>query len=55
VVKREFSINTDAVDDLSFINEMERLSNAIGYSQILICWAIWLRESDMGKGEWEAL
>ncbi|MBC8521452.1 MAG: hypothetical protein H8D26_05620 [Methanomicrobia archaeon] len=53
VVEREWGIN--APDDLSFIEEMERLSKEIGYSQILICWAIWLRESDMGKGGWEAL
>jgi hypothetical protein len=53
VVEREWEIN--APDDLSFIEEMERLSSAIGYSQIFICWAIWLKESDMGKGEWETL
>jgi len=55
VVEREFGVRANANDDLSFIDEMERLSKEIGYSQILICWAIWLRESDMGKGEWEAL
>ena len=57
VVEREFGVyaNANANDDLSFIDEMEKLSKEIGYSQILICWAIWLRESDMGKGEWEAL
>ncbi|OFV66479.1 MAG: hypothetical protein SBU_000446 [Candidatus Syntrophoarchaeum butanivorans] len=51
VVEREFGVR--APDDLSFIREMEELSRRIGYSQILICWAIWLRESDMGRGEWE--
>jgi len=55
VVEREFGVHANASDDLSFIADMERLSKEIGYSQILICWAIWLRESDMGKGEWEAL
>jgi len=53
VVEREFGVHAN--DDLLFVKEMERLSKEIGYSQILICWAIWLRESDMGKGEWEAL
>jgi hypothetical protein len=53
VVKREFGVRVG--DDLSFIDEMEKLSKEIGYSQILICWAIWLRESDRGKGEWEVL
>jgi hypothetical protein len=53
VVEREFGIH--AHDDLPFIEQMERLSKEIGYSQILICWAIWLRESNIGTGEWEAL
>lgn len=53
VVEREFGVH--AIDDLRFIDEMEKLSKEIGHSQILICWAIWLRESDMGKGGWEML
>ncbi len=53
VAEREFGVHAN--DDLLFIEEMERLSKEIGYSQILLCWAIWLRESDMGKGEWEVL
>ena len=53
VVEREFGIH--AHDDLLFIEAMERLSKAIGYSQILICWAILLRESNISTGEWEAL
>jgi len=53
VVERELGVHAN--DDLRFIEEMGRLSKEIGYSQILICWAIWLRESDAtkGKGEWE--
>ena len=53
VVEREFGVHAN--DDLTFIAEMELLSKEIGYSQIMLCWAIWLRESDMSKGEWEAL
>ncbi len=53
VVEREFDVHTN--DDLTFIAEMERLSNEIGYSQIMICWAIWLRESNVDMVEWEAL
>jgi hypothetical protein len=53
VVEREFGVRAN--DDLLFIEEMERLSRTIGYSQILICWAIWLRESNKRKDEWEAL
>lgn len=48
VVEREFGVHANS--DLTFIVEMERLSKVIGYSQIMICWAIWLRESGMGKG-----
>ena len=51
VIEREFGVR--ASDDLSFIDEMGRLSHAIGYSQIFICWAIWMKESDGGKDEWE--
>ena len=51
VLSEEFGIN--AGDDIAFIREVERFSKEIGYSQIFICWAIWLRESDKGKGEWE--
>ena len=53
MVKREFGVHAN--DNLQFIEEMERLSKEIGYSQILICWAIWLRESNMGEEKWEAL
>ena len=42
--KKYFGI--DEKNDIAFIKEMEKLSRSIGYSQILICWAIWLKESD---------
>ena len=35
-----------AGSDIEFIQKMERLSKSVDYSQILICWAIWLKESD---------
>ncbi|MDY6966465.1 MAG: hypothetical protein SVM80_10955 [Halobacteriota archaeon] len=37
-----------SMEDISFISEMEKLSDKTGYSQILICWAIWLKQSDLG-------
>ncbi len=43
VVADEFGIHEN--DDIEFIRAMERLSRAIGYSQLLLCWAIWLREA----------
>ncbi len=45
VLERELGVHAN--NDLLFIDEMERLSKAIGYSQILICWAIWFRESNI--------
>ncbi len=45
VVEREFGIH--ARDDIEFIGKMEELSRATGYSQLLLCWAIWLREANI--------
>ncbi len=53
VVGRVFAI--EAVDDLEFIKKMKCLSKEIGYSQTLICWAIWLKESDMKTSSWEGI
>jgi hypothetical protein len=53
VVERELGVHAN--DDLTFIAEMELLSKEIGYSQMMLCWAIWLRESDMGEEGWEVL
>lgn len=53
VVGRVFAI--DAVDDLEFIKKMEYLSKEIGYSQTFICWAIWLKESDIKTSSWEGI
>ncbi len=47
VLERELGVHAN--NDLLFIDEMERLSKAIGYSQIMICWAIWFRESNIRK------
>ena len=44
VVSDTFGISAE--DDISFISSMEYLSEKVGYSQILMCWAIWLKESD---------
>jgi hypothetical protein len=48
IIKRmlERELGVHANTDLLFIDEMAQLSKAIGYSQILICWAIWFRESN---------
>jgi hypothetical protein len=49
IIKRAAThyLNIDAEDDLDFIKKMETFSKEIGYSQTLICWAIWMKESDM--------
>jgi hypothetical protein len=41
-------LNIEVEDDLGFIRKMEDFSKEVGYSQILMCWAIWLKESDVG-------
>ena len=50
-VGRVFGIS--ARNDQDFIMEMELLSRKIGCSQTLLCWAIWLKESDMKMSSWE--
>jgi hypothetical protein len=53
VVERVFAIK--AVNDLEFIKKLGSLSAEIGYSQTFICWAIWLKESDMKTSSWEGI
>lgn len=50
-IERDFGIKAE--DNIQFIKRMETLSKEIGYSQILLCWAIWLRESDIKTSSWE--
>jgi len=38
--------NMNAENHIEFIEKMEVFSRKIGFSQILICWAIWLKYSD---------
>ena len=42
-----------AADDIAFIKQMGAFSEESGYSQIFICWAIWLKESDIKSSKWE--
>ncbi|MHA1348685.1 MAG: hypothetical protein ACTSQM_02870 [Candidatus Odinarchaeia archaeon] len=42
-------LGVKADNHIAFIEEMERYSREIGFSQILICWAIWLKYSDKSK------
>jgi len=44
-----------AEDDVEFIKKMEDFSNIVGYSQILICWAIWLKNAGVTNLQWEQL
>jgi len=50
-VLREFGIKAE--NDIDFIKKMEAFSKETGYSQILLCWAIWLKESDIKTSTWE--
>ncbi len=49
IIKRAAThyLKIEAEDDLDFIKKMEAFSREIGYSQTLICWAIWMKESDI--------
>jgi len=53
MMERDFGIKTK--DDIEFIRRMEALSREIMYSQTLICWAIWLKESDINTSGWEKI
>jgi len=53
VMERDFGL--EAEDDVSFIKMMEKLSKDNGYTQTLICWAIWLKESGVKESGWEDL
>ena len=52
-VERDFGIKAE--DNIQFIKTMETFSKETGYSQILLCWAIWLRESDIKTSGWERI
>jgi hypothetical protein len=52
-VERDFGIKAE--DNVQFIKMMEIFSKEIGYSQILLCWAIWLKESDIKTSGWERI
>jgi len=55
IIKRaiECDFNIEADDDIQFIKKMEIFSKEVGYSQTLLCWAIWLREASVRTSEWE--
>lgn len=55
IVKRAVLKNfgIEAKNDIEFIKRMEAFSRETGYSQILLCWAIWLKESDIRTSTWE--
>ena len=52
-VERDFGVKAE--DDLQFIKEMETFSKETGYSQIFLCWMIWLKESDIKTSGWERI
>jgi hypothetical protein len=52
-VERNFGIKAE--DDIQFIRKMETFSKETGHSQTLLCWAIWLKESDIKTPGWEKI
>ena len=57
VIKREMkqNFNVSAKDDIQFIKKMEAFSKKVGYTQTLLCWAIWLKEAGRRTSRWEIL
>lgn len=57
IVKRAVleSFGIEAENDIDFIKKMEVFSKETGYSQVLLCWAIWLKKSDAETLTWESL
>jgi len=49
------NIGIEAENDVEFIRRMEALAREIGYSQTLMCWAIWLKEANVKTSNWENL
>ena len=52
-VERDFGIKAE--DDIQFIKKVETFSKETGCSQTLLCWAIWLKESDIKISGWERI
>jgi hypothetical protein len=51
VVRQDFGI--EERDNLDFIKRMKLFSKETGYSEILLCWAIWLKEAGRKESSWE--
>ena len=52
-LKRDFSIKAE--DSIYFIKKMETFSKEMKCSQTLLCWAIWLKESNIKASGWEII
>jgi hypothetical protein len=50
-IERDFGLKAE--NDIQFIKEVENLSKKLGYSQILLCWAIWLKQAGVRTSGWE--
>ncbi|MCW1296823.1 MAG: hypothetical protein OH319_04030 [Candidatus Parvarchaeota archaeon] len=46
-IERLFKIKSD--NEIDLIKKIEVIANKIGISQIELCWAIWIKESDKGN------
>lgn len=53
IVERDFNIKAE--NDMEFIKKLGEFSKETGYSQTLLCWAIWLKESNIKTSEWESV
>jgi len=51
--KQEFGLETS--NDIEFVEEAKTLSDKLGFSQTMICWAIWLKEAGVTDLKWEVI
>jgi hypothetical protein len=53
VFKQDFGLETS--NYVEFVEKVKTLSDKLGFSQTMICWAIWLKEADVTDLNWEVL
>lgn len=57
IIKRGFErdFGLKALNEIEFVEKAESLSDMVGFSQTMICWAIWLKEAHVTNSDWEEI
>ncbi|MEM3766083.1 MAG: hypothetical protein QXU46_03540 [Candidatus Bathyarchaeia archaeon] len=57
IIRRAFEQNfgLKTPNEIEFVEKAEFLSNELGFSQTMICWAIWLKEARVSDLDWEEI